>query len=242
MPTLTSDSISGGYSAVMDGATYKLDGCTASGGALSSSSLFNRGVLTRHRNDGQGGVGRTNPRRPYSPKKARHWWRGDGQWRRRQWQRWRGDRKWRWRQWGWKWRRRQWGWQRDRQRRRYGQRWQRNDDRRKLHQHRELDFIRKFNLDGEHHQLWTYREPVHRRVFIYRWVSHQPGDEWPHQYPRKEEHQVRKSRSKGQTSPGRLAVACHLDVARKQCNGERYAIRRYRCVWPMAGQRRDRCE
>ncbi|KAL4063685.1 glycoside hydrolase family 16 protein [Scleroderma citrinum] len=31
MPTLTSDSISGGYSAVMDGATYTLDGCTASG-------------------------------------------------------------------------------------------------------------------------------------------------------------------------------------------------------------------
>ena len=33
MPTLTSDSIGGGYSAVMDGATYTLDGCTASGGA-----------------------------------------------------------------------------------------------------------------------------------------------------------------------------------------------------------------
>lgn len=33
MPTLTSDSIDGGYSAVMDGATYTLDGCTASGGA-----------------------------------------------------------------------------------------------------------------------------------------------------------------------------------------------------------------
>lgn len=29
MPTLTSDTISGGYGAVMDGATYTLDGCTA---------------------------------------------------------------------------------------------------------------------------------------------------------------------------------------------------------------------
>lgn len=34
MPTLTSDSISGGYGAVMNGATYKLDGCTASSGTL----------------------------------------------------------------------------------------------------------------------------------------------------------------------------------------------------------------
>lgn len=32
MPTLTSDTISGGYSSVMDGATYTLDGCTASSG------------------------------------------------------------------------------------------------------------------------------------------------------------------------------------------------------------------
>lgn len=32
MPTLTSDTISGGYSSVMDGATYTLDGCTASNG------------------------------------------------------------------------------------------------------------------------------------------------------------------------------------------------------------------
>ena len=33
MPTLTSDTISGGYSSVMDGATYTLDGCTASNGS-----------------------------------------------------------------------------------------------------------------------------------------------------------------------------------------------------------------
>ncbi|KAI6129299.1 glycoside hydrolase family 16 protein [Pisolithus croceorrhizus] len=38
MPTLTSDSISGGYGAVMDGATYTLDGCTASGGITTSSN------------------------------------------------------------------------------------------------------------------------------------------------------------------------------------------------------------
>jgi len=31
MPTLTSDTISGGYDSVMDGATYTLDGCTANG-------------------------------------------------------------------------------------------------------------------------------------------------------------------------------------------------------------------
>lgn len=35
MPTLTSDTISGGYSAVLNGATYTLDGCTASNGESS---------------------------------------------------------------------------------------------------------------------------------------------------------------------------------------------------------------
>ncbi|KAF9234329.1 glycoside hydrolase family 16 protein [Melanogaster broomeanus] len=35
MPTLTSDSISGGYGSVMDGGTYTLDGCTVSGGMSS---------------------------------------------------------------------------------------------------------------------------------------------------------------------------------------------------------------
>ncbi|KAG9311353.1 concanavalin A-like lectin/glucanase [Chiua virens] len=34
MPTLTSDSIDGGYSAVMDGATYNLDGCTANNNSV----------------------------------------------------------------------------------------------------------------------------------------------------------------------------------------------------------------
>ncbi|KAI5996066.1 glycoside hydrolase family 16 protein [Pisolithus marmoratus] len=38
MPTLTSDSISGGYGAVMNGATYTLDGCTASNGTTTSGN------------------------------------------------------------------------------------------------------------------------------------------------------------------------------------------------------------
>jgi len=32
MPTLTSDTIDGGYSSVMNGANYTLSGCTAQGG------------------------------------------------------------------------------------------------------------------------------------------------------------------------------------------------------------------
>lgn len=39
MPTLTSDTISGGYSSVMDGATYTLDGCTASSGTSCETGI-----------------------------------------------------------------------------------------------------------------------------------------------------------------------------------------------------------
>ncbi|KAF8132286.1 glycoside hydrolase family 16 protein [Boletus edulis] len=38
MPTLTSDSIPGGYNSVLDGATYTLDGCTASGGSTTTGN------------------------------------------------------------------------------------------------------------------------------------------------------------------------------------------------------------
>ncbi|KIK95205.1 glycoside hydrolase family 16 protein [Paxillus rubicundulus Ve08.2h10] len=39
MPTLTSDSISGGYSSVMDGGTYTLDGCTATSGVTEQGAF-----------------------------------------------------------------------------------------------------------------------------------------------------------------------------------------------------------
>jgi hypothetical protein len=44
MPTLTSDSISGGHDAVMNGATYQLQGCTAQGGG----TLFPPSHLRAH--------------------------------------------------------------------------------------------------------------------------------------------------------------------------------------------------
>ncbi|KAG0698422.1 glycoside hydrolase family 16 protein [Suillus ampliporus] len=48
MPTLTSDSIDGGYSAVMDGATYQLSGCTAGEGTDQGAWV----QLARRQNDG----------------------------------------------------------------------------------------------------------------------------------------------------------------------------------------------
>ncbi|KAG2148227.1 glycoside hydrolase family 16 protein [Suillus bovinus] len=41
MPTLTSDSIDGGYAAVMDGGSYQLQGCTAQGGGTNSTASGN---------------------------------------------------------------------------------------------------------------------------------------------------------------------------------------------------------
>ncbi|KAL4080064.1 glycoside hydrolase family 16 protein [Scleroderma yunnanense] len=63
MPTLTSDSISGGYSAVMDGATYTLDGCTASGGTTDMGAWVQPSIadfiLQKRQNTGGGGGGGT---------------------------------------------------------------------------------------------------------------------------------------------------------------------------------------
>lgn len=67
MPTLTSDSISGGYGAVMDGATYTLDGCTASSGTTdigawvepSAPSLADFILQKRQQATGGGGNGNT---------------------------------------------------------------------------------------------------------------------------------------------------------------------------------------
>ncbi|KAG1765561.1 concanavalin A-like lectin/glucanase [Suillus occidentalis] len=49
MPTLTSDSISGGHDAVMNGATYQLQGCTAQGGGTDQGAWVQ---LARRQNNG----------------------------------------------------------------------------------------------------------------------------------------------------------------------------------------------
>ncbi|KAG1740932.1 concanavalin A-like lectin/glucanase domain-containing protein [Suillus lakei] len=57
MPTLTSDTIDGGYSAVMDGGTYQLPGCTAQGGATDQGAWVQLG---RRQDTGNGTTGNTN--------------------------------------------------------------------------------------------------------------------------------------------------------------------------------------